>query len=152
MRKLAAVVLMLATVTGAGAQTQRNPTGTSKLGGPTRGPTGASASPAPSQPRDTPLQTPAAATRPALGSAGASAGPTGTLNQTAPGHTIGVGPNTFGGNTGTGLEKPPNALGASTAAGGALPQGNANIRPNGGTAASGSKPAPMQANGVRKVE
>lgn len=147
----AAVVLGLALASAAQAQTQRNPAGATTLGGTTRGPTGASAPPAPSQPHDAGTQVPVTPDRPPLGTTGASAVPTTNLDRTAPGHTVGVGPNTTNGNVESELRRPYNSLGTS-AGGGVLPKGNAGLRPNGGTAGNDAKAAPLQENGVRKVQ
>lgn len=153
-RTIAAVVLGLALASAAQAQTLRNPAGTGTLGGPTRSPTGASATPAPSRSRDVNSSTPAATDRPPLGSAGASTVPPGNLSQTAPGHTIGVGPNGKGAlGNGTGLGGAgPSVVDPSGANATATPQGLAGARSNGAATGNGSKAAPIGANGVRKVQ
>lgn len=150
---LAAVALGLALASAVQAQTLRNPVGTGTLGGPTRGPTGASAAPAPARSTGAVGQAPAAPTRPPIGDAAARAAPAGALNQTAPGHTFGAGPNgqgAFGNGTGLGGGGPSvtNPAGANASA---TPGPLTGSGPNGATSGNGSKAAPIQANGVRKV-
>ena len=150
----AAAVLLLASAMGVNAQTLRNPVGSGAppLGGPTRNPTGASAAPAPSASAPQLDAAPDQATRPPLGSDAPQSARAATPPDTTPGHQLGVGPNGTGQN-GTGLGGgSPNIMNPRGANAGAGPAPLGAARPNGGAAGNGAKAAPIQANGVRKID
>ena len=150
----AAAVLLLASVIGVQAQTLRNPVGSGAppLGGPTRNATGASSTPASGSAASRSDIIPDQATRPAPGANPAQSALSVEPSNTTPGHALGVGPNGTG-QTGTGLGGgSPSVVNPSGANAGAGPAPLGAARPNGGSPSSGAKAAPLQANGVHKVQ
>ena len=144
-------ILMLASAASAEAQTLRNPPGTSTLGGPSGAPPHAEATPAAPKASANGSQAPAGGpTRPTLGSETPSQSGSPVVVNSAPGHPLGIGPNGGSGTvTGGGA---PGVLNPAGSNGGAGPGALSGSRPNGGSATSGAKSAPMQVNGVRKID
>lgn len=150
MRKPSSLIVLAALALGPSAtptlaQALRNPVGTAPAQG-TVG-TARSLSSAPTSPM--PGHKP-------LGSGSSLSGATGGVGgagKTAPGHTLGAGPNSPGGSNGTGLGGGgPNAGAPSAANAGPGPGPLSGSRPNGGALQNGSKGTVMRANGVQKLQ
>lgn len=130
------------------AETLRNPPGTATPPSTLRNPVNVGATPQQEGDRSGPAIS-SEETRPARGSniddppsrgSFATSGPVPVRPGSSPTGTV---------SGGAGAPSVVNPVGANA---GTTPQGTSGSRPNGGTPDAGSKAAPMQANGVRKVE
>lgn len=135
--RLLTIIAVLSLTTAAGAQVLRNPQGST---------------PASRTTRDAARPGAGGPTRPPLGSQPSGQNEAAGRALSAPGHALGVGPSGVGGN-GTGLGGgSPGVTNPNGANAGASPAPISGSRPNGGSPTNGAKAAPMQANGVRKVQ
>ena len=144
-------IAVLTLASGAEAQTMRNPPGATPPSGTTRNPSGPAKTTSGAD-RDGPGPGTGTPTRPPLGSEPSGGNNAVGRATTAPGHTLGVGPNEVGNNGTGGGGGSPGVINPAGAGGGASPGPLGAARPNGGSPTNGSKASPMRANGVRKVQ